>query len=125
MKNLCILCAAIVLVASMSAVVSAGELSVPKSTLNSMGFSSVSVMSDNDGLAVRGKGTSASVWGQSTAVFGPNTSTNGYSASASHYFGSSTAVGHNNSFAGITNTFGHFTSSTIVSAGGSSSAFAR
>ena len=49
---------------------------VSKSTLSSMGFSSMQVISDNDGLAVRGKGTSASVWGESTANYRGQTSTN-------------------------------------------------
>ncbi len=124
MKKLAIICVAAVLFAGMVGSVSAAER-VPASTLASMGFSSVHQISDVDGLAVRGKGTSAGVWGQSTAVFGPNTSSNGYSASASHHYGSSTANGSNSSFAGVTNTFGHFVSSTIVSAGGASSAYAK
>lgn len=125
MKNLCILCAAVVLVASMATIVSAGDLSVPKSTLSSMGFSSVTVISDIDGLAVRGKGTSASVWGESTATSGPNTSTNGYAAAASHHHGSSTANGNNLSFAGNVSSGHHGVHFSVNVAGGSSSAYAN
>ena len=66
-----------------------------------MGLGSMRVLSDNEGLAIRGMGTSASVWGESTANFLGQTSTNGYWASASHWHGSSSAKGKNFSFAGI------------------------
>ena len=82
MKNFCIVCAATVLAATLVASASAGEHAVSKSTLNSMGFSSVQVMSDVDGLAVRGKGTYASVWGSGSAIFGNG---NGGNASANGY----------------------------------------
>ncbi len=102
MKNLGIVCAALVIAASLVASASAADRAVSKSTLSSMGLSSMQQLSDADGLAIRGKGTSASVWGQSTANFlGGQTSTNGYQASASHYHSSSSAVGGSISFAGV------------------------
>jgi hypothetical protein len=73
---------------------------VSKSTLSSMGLGSMQLMSDNDGLAIRGKGTSASVWGEGTANYKGQTSTNGYAASSSHHHSSSSAVGANISVAG-------------------------
>ena len=60
MKNFAFACAAVMLFA---ATAKAGDLAVSKSTLGSMGLGSMQQMSDNDGLAVRGKGTQASVWG--------------------------------------------------------------
>ena len=58
MKNLGILCAALVLVAGMVASASAAErtASVSNSALASMGMGSMQVMTDHDGLAIRGKG---------------------------------------------------------------------
>ena len=108
-----------------AAVASASAAEVSKSTLNTMGFGNVSVMSDIDGLAIRGKGTSASVWGEGTANYtnrnGSNTSTNGYQAAASHHKGSSTANGTNISYAG--NLSGHHLS--VNFAGGASTAYAK
>jgi hypothetical protein len=94
-----VLCAATVVLSAIAASASAGEVS--KSTLNSMGFANMSQLSDNDGLAVRGKGTSASVWGAGTANYLGQTSTNGYTASASNHYGSSNAAGGNVSFGGV------------------------
>ncbi len=94
-----VLCAATVVLSAIAASVSAGEVS--KSTLNSMGFANMSQLSDNDGLAVRGKGTSASVWGSGTANYLGQTSSNGYQAAADHHYGSSSAAGGNVSFAGV------------------------
>ena len=84
--NVRILTAATVVLASFAAVASAADVS--KSTLNGMGFGNMQQMSDTDGLAIRGKGTSASVWGESTANYRGQTSTNGYQAAASHKHGS-------------------------------------
>ena len=121
MKSLAI--ATALLVAGLVGSASAADVS--KSTLQNMGFGNVTVMSDVDGLAIRGKGTSASVWGEGTANYtnhnGSNTSTNGYSAGASHHYGSSTANGSNLSFAGNVNS--HSFSTNF--AGGTSSAFAK
>ena len=121
MKSLAI--ASALLVAGFVGSAKAGEIS--KSTLSSMGFSSVTVMSDIDGLAIRGKGTSASVWGEGTANYtnraGSNTSTNGYNAAADHHRGSSTANGSNLSYAG--NLHNH--SLSVNFAGGTSAAFAK
>jgi len=99
MKNVVLACAALVVLAGMVASASAAER-VSKSTLSSMGLGSMQLMSDSDGLAIRGKGTSASVWGEGTANYRGQTSTNGYHASSSHYSGSSSAVGANISVAG-------------------------
>jgi len=92
---------ALVLVAGMVATASAADRAVSKSTLSSMGLSSMQVMSDNDGLAVRGKGTYAQVWGGSSANFLGQQSVNNYSAGAKHHHGSSTAAGGSVSFAGV------------------------
>lgn len=120
MKNMGILLAALVVCACLAASASAGEIS--KSTLSSMGLSSMQTLSSNDGLAIRGKGTHASVWGQSTAnFFGGQTSTNGYDAGASHRHGSSTAVGSNYSVAGVATNHGFI----ITGAAGGSSAYAK
>jgi hypothetical protein len=134
MKSFAILCAAL-LVAGIAASATAGE-HVSKSTLASMGFGSVQVMSDADGDAVRGKGwfgpsygTSASVSGSSTANYwghsGNATASNQYSASSKHKFGPASAQGESNSFAGTeyTKSFGNHTVTTtfyIVSGGGAS-----
>jgi hypothetical protein len=119
MKSFAFVCAVLVCA-------SASAADVSKSTLNAMGFGSASIMSDNDGLAVRGKGTSASVFGASIANYntwrGQNSATNGYEAAASHYHGSSLAKGSNLSYAG-NYTSGH--GLTVNFAGGKSSAFAR
>jgi hypothetical protein len=97
MKNFAFACAALMLLA---ATASAAE-PVAKSTLSSMGLGSMQTMTDNDGLAVRGKGTSASVWGGSAANwYGGQSSVNNYSANASWLGKSSNAVGKSFSFAG-------------------------
>ena len=91
MKNVAIICAAL-LVVGMVASASAAE-GVSKSTLASMGFASAQSMSDLDGMAVRGKGftgsTSAEVSGKFSAAFydlnnGIAKTTNGYEAESSH-----------------------------------------
>ena len=91
--------------------------SISKSALASMGFGNVQIMSDSDGLSVRGKGwqgsggsftTATAVAGTSTANFlsrhdGNNaTATNSYDAASAHSNGSSAASGRSLSFAGIT-----------------------
>jgi len=96
--NVRILSAATIVLASFAAVASAADVS--KSTLNAMGFGNMQQISDSDGLAIRGKGTTASVWGESTANFRGQTSTNGYSATASHSHGTARAQGKNLSVAG-------------------------
>jgi len=97
MKTAVLACAALVM---MVASASAAERTISKSTLSSMGLGSMQLMSDSDGLAIRGKGTSASVWGEGTANYLGQTSTNGYRASSSHQSSSSSAQGSNLSFAG-------------------------
>jgi hypothetical protein len=136
MKNVAIICAAL-LVVGMVASASAAE-GVSKSTLASMGFASAQTMSDVDGLAVRGKGfhggTKASVGGSSSALFfdpnyGGSTSSNNYAASSSDKHGSSLAKGNDSSNAGIvfttTNHWGTVTKSISIVSGGSGFAFAK
>jgi hypothetical protein len=98
MKKFALACAAVVLFA---AAAQAGEKAIAKSTLGSMGLGSMQVMSDNDGLAVRGKGTSAAVWGGSIAAWhGGQQSANNYEAAAAWIGKNSVAVGGSLSFAG-------------------------
>ena len=66
MKNVVIACFVLMLFA---ATASAADLAVSNSTLGNMGLGSMQVMSDTDGLAVRGKGVSAAVWGGSDATW--------------------------------------------------------
>lgn len=92
MKNLQI-CVAAVALLGFAVVASAADRAVSKSTLGSMGLGSMKVLADNDGLAVRGQGTSASVSGTtSNSLFG-NTATSNYAAAAAHNYGSSKASG--------------------------------
>lgn len=79
---------------------------VPLATLQGMGLGQMRSMSDNDGLAVRGKGTSASVWGSSQANWAGQSSSNNYSASASWQGKPSGATGNSYSFAGKFQGFG-------------------
>src|SRR5262245_9127130 len=64
MRSVAMACVGLMLLASMA---SAGERAVSKSTLHNMGLGGMKQLSDDAGLAVRGKGTSAHVWGGSTA----------------------------------------------------------
>ena len=73
--NLRILTAATVVLVSFAALASAADVS--KSTLIGMGFGNMQQMSDTDGLAIRGKGTSASVWGESNVAYRGHTAVNG------------------------------------------------
>src|SRR6476660_1617208 len=111
MKNVAIICAAL-LVVGMVASASAAD-GVSKSTLASMGFANAQTMTDQDGTAVRGKGwvwmggTSASVGGTSSAAFfdinyGVSTASNHYDSSTSHQSDPSLAKGNSTSNAGIT-----------------------
>jgi hypothetical protein len=131
MKNVAIICAAMVIFAGIAATASAGEhaVSVPKSTLASMGFASAHQLSDNDGLAVRGKGTSASVIGTSTANYsgrsGDATATNAYTAAADHHSSASSANGGSLSFAGNAHGSVHHVYFNVIIAGGSAHASAH
>ncbi len=79
MKNAFVASLALALLASTAMVASAAEpASVSNNTLSSMGLGGMQQMSDDEGLAVRGKGTSAGVWGGSTAVWGAQVSNNAY-----------------------------------------------
>lgn len=107
MKCFATACAVLLMTAAVAA---AGEQAVSEGTLADMGLGGMARMSDDQGLAVRGKG--ASVWGGSTASwaipsqqngpftpFGP--SQNG--AHSENYYqasGPSTAAGGSLSFAG-------------------------
>ncbi len=95
--------AAIALVVATGARVSAGQPS--RSALDEMGLGSLSVMSDDDALAVRGMGyhstqSVAKAWGHSWAQIsahgGTAGSENGYDAAGKH-----SASGSNLSFAGV------------------------
>jgi hypothetical protein len=131
MKNLLIICAAVALVASVSATVSAGEVAgaVPSTTLNSMGFGGVEIMSDQAGLAVRGKGTYAYVWGGSSAMYrgrnGGAYADNYYDAGSRNRYGSSKAVGGSISFAGNKSGYGRHSSTNVNFSGGGAFAYAR
>ena len=124
MKKYSMILAAVVLVAAMAGTAAAAD-HVAKSTLSSMGFGSASIMSDTDGLAVRGKGTYAYAWGQSTANYsnrnGSNTSYNGYDVGATNKYRSSTAVGANVSVAGSASNYGY----KVNFAGGGSFGYAK
>jgi hypothetical protein len=131
MKNLLILGAAALLVAGLASTVSAGDFAgaVPAATLNSMGFGGVEIMSDDAGLAVRGKGSFAAVWGKSSASYhdrnGHAHSSNNYVAGAKNHYGGSKAAGGSESFAGRVNEYGRHSSSTLIVSGGSAWAYAR
>jgi hypothetical protein len=84
-----------------AATASAGDLAVSKSTLGSMGLASMQTMSDNDGLAVRGKGTFANVWGGSSATFLGQHAENFYEAGATWHGAPSGALGSSLSFAAV------------------------
>jgi hypothetical protein len=92
---------AVVMIGAASA--AAADLAVSKSTLGSMGLGSMNLMSDNEGLAIRGKGTFAGVTGTSHAKFASSgnvfESTNGYEAGAQWVGKSSSAHGESKSFA--------------------------
>jgi len=98
MKSFAIACAALMLFA---ATASAGDLAVSKSTLGSMGLGSMQQMSDDEGTAVRGKGTFAGVWGASVANWhGGQSATNNYEAGAQWLGKGSSAGGNSLSAAG-------------------------
>jgi hypothetical protein len=84
----------------LAATAAAGELAVSKSTLSDMGLGGMQSMTDSDGLAVRGKGTFASVWGGSKATFPGQSSENHYEAGAQWLGKGSSAGGNSLSFAG-------------------------
>jgi hypothetical protein len=80
---------------------SAADSNVSKSTLDDMGLGTMQSLADADGLAVRGKGTLAGVWGGSTASWpGGQSSSNNYSAGSSWLGKGSSAGGNSFSFSG-------------------------
>ncbi len=133
MKTLALTCA--VLAAGLVSSAKADDVS--KSTLDAMGFGNATIMSDEDGLAIRGKGTRAEVWGNSTASYwdrtGAGSASNGYSAKSRSYRGSSLAKGGSDSYAGrvkeSSKSYGRHTStrsfSTLIISGGGAFAFAK
>jgi hypothetical protein len=96
--------------AALALVLFAGHVSaaeVGSAALSSMGLGRMSTLSDAEGNTVRGKGTSASVWGGSAAAFRGNSSVNNYAAGASWHGKASHATGGSLSFAGkVQATFG-------------------
>lgn len=119
---------ALVLVAGIAASASAADRAVSKSTLSSMGLSSMQVMSDTDGLAVRGKGTFAFTWGGSSANFLGQQSVNNYSSGSTKFFGGpSGSKGGSLSFGGIVGGIGSGSGFIVggiggISGGGASAA---
>ncbi len=98
MRRLRIVCAVTVFLTGLVAASSAAEpgKSIPGSTLTTMGFGKVQPIADSEGLAVRGKGSFAKVWGTGYGVIvrqhyasgsGPGTSTgSGFSGGGSRAF---------------------------------------
>jgi hypothetical protein len=89
--------------AALALVLFAGHVSaaeIGSSALSSMGLGGMSTLSDAEGNLVRGKGTSASVWGGSSASFHGQSSVNNYSAAAGWHGKASHATGGSLSFAG-------------------------
>lgn len=98
----------VVLVLATSQNVHAHDGSPSQSTLDQMGLSGLTVMSDSDGMSVRGHGYSGGgSYGSSVQVFGNSFATisspygdahseNGYAASGKHH-----AAGKNGSWAGV------------------------
>lgn len=99
MKKVLVASLALALLASFSMVASAAE-PVSHNALSSMGLGGMQQMSDDEGLAVRGKGASAAVWGGSTALWHGQSSTNSYEAGSSWYGHPASATGGSLSFAG-------------------------
>ena len=86
----------------------ASEPAVPRETLRAMGIE-MQPLSDEAGLAVRGKGTFAGVSGTRHAQWGGQSSTNSYLAGASWLGKDSSATGSSLSFAGtFQGSFGRF-----------------
>ncbi|HEX5446296.1 MAG TPA: hypothetical protein VFW87_20885 [Pirellulales bacterium] len=106
MKYVAIACAFVLFTAATAA---AGDLAVSKSALGSMGLGSMQLLSDNEGQAIRGKGTFAGVTGSSHASWlvsnGPSLqeSTNNYESGAQWIGKGSSAGGHSLSFAAKVN----------------------
>ena len=104
--------------------VSAGEVS--NSTLGNMGLRNMNRMSDQDGTAVRGKGTFAYAYGSGTAwLTGSGVQSNSYAAGSTHNNSGSVAGGSN--FGTVSSTFqiGSLTLSHTVGVAGGSIAFAK
>jgi hypothetical protein len=101
MKNVLIASCSLVLFGCLISTASAGEpAAISKSTLSNMGLGSMQMLSDADGMAVRGKGTFAGVWGSSTALWQASTATNNYEAGSNWVKAPALAKGESMSFAG-------------------------
>jgi hypothetical protein len=124
MKNQKILFAVMVIFAGIAATVSAGEhaVSVPKSTLASMGFANAHQLSDTDGLAVRGKGTTSANY---FASHGNAMSANAFTGSANHHSNAPSAPGSSLSFGGNVSGSIHHGHFNVIFAGGNASASAH
>jgi len=125
MKSFQIVCAALVVLAASAVSASAADRAISKSTLASMGLSSMQTLSDNDGLAIRGKGTYANVWGSGTAILFGSGQTSGYNAGAAHNHGSSLAVGGNVNVVGFGGSIGNLSGFVIGGTLGASGAYAK
>ena len=125
MKSFAVACVATVFIIGSIGSVSGREIS--KSTLGSMGLNTMQQLSDNDGLAIRGKGTSASVWGSGVANFhGGTTQSSGYAAAVAHNYGSSTASGGDFNLVGVAHgTVGGSINFVVIGAVGGSFASAK
>jgi hypothetical protein len=124
MKNFCIVCAAVVVAASLVSSASAGDRVAPvsKSVLSSMGLGGMQQMTDSEGLAVRGKGTSAQAWGSGFSHVGLSYNNSHYNASAAFNHTGSSAHGQNTTSVANTLNIGSFSLSFVVNTAGSSSA---
>jgi hypothetical protein len=124
MKNQKIRFAVMVIFAGIAATVSAGAhtVSVPKSTLASMGFANAHQLADTDGLAVRGKGTSSANY---FARNGNATWTNPFTGSGGHHSNAPSAPGSSLSFGGNVSGSIHHGHFNVIFAGGNASASAH
>jgi opacity protein-like surface antigen len=119
-----LLCAAVV--AAMFAGSASAADNVKSSTLAKMGLSSMSSMSDSEGLAVRGKG-SASVWGGSFALYAGHGVVDGaaHGYQASSHTSNALAAGADLSAAGVVYGHNHSVGFLIGVSGGGSIAYAK
>ena len=102
MKTFVLTCTGLLLLAGPAM---AAEWPVSDSTLGGMGLRGMQRMSDSDGLAIRGRGVHAGVWGGSITTWGSPgttaTSSNFYQAGSRWHGNNSTAAsGQSLSFAG-------------------------
>jgi hypothetical protein len=126
MKNFRMVCVAAVLTLGVSVAASAADRAVSKAGLNKMGLGSMSVLSDKEGVAVRGKGSFAFAAGSaSSQLFNGPVSTGIYAAGASHNNGTSSASGSAISVTGVGASIGPFSGFVVGGAFTASSASAK